>query len=139
MKNTSAAWRWTKVFAPPFIALVAIGCSGANLVGPASISDDAAIGDKQTVVPSDQIVDVRDLITPDKIRDASRTVDVKDIVAPDKISDPRGATDVNDLVGPDKTADPSRSTDVNDLPTPQLSEDLRGRICDRSEVPDPGE
>ena len=139
MKNTSAAWRWTRSFAPPFIALVAIGCSGANPVGPASINDDAVVGDAQAVVSADQVVDIRDLIEPDKTRDVKSTVDVDDIVAPDQVRDPRETTNTNDLVGPDKIADPSRSVDVNDMSAPQLSKDLRGRICDRREVPDPGQ
>jgi hypothetical protein len=150
MNNNSAIWRWTKALAPPFVAILVIGCSASDTLGP------AATDEPQMVISDDQIVDVNDVVTPDKTIDASRSTDIKDIVrpertgdatrtvdlndvvAPDRIVDASHTTDVNDIIAPDRTADASRSVDVNDLPEPQLSENVGGRILDRNEVPESG-
>ncbi len=113
MKSSKRIWRWTMALAPPFVATMVIGCSASDPLGPV-VNDQA-----QAVIANNAVVDVHDVIAPDKAIDASRS------------------TDIDDIIAPDRTSDPNRSLNVNDLQGPQPSENVRGVINDRNDVPGP--
>jgi hypothetical protein len=140
MNTTKTLSKWARAVAPALLAVLVVGCSGSNTVGP--VIDDNPLGpginntdrvqdDAEAIIGTDRNVDIDN--TPGPQRLDQETTDLR---TPQKIMSIDRSVDRNRLSDPLKTSNPAdRIVDVNNVPTPDRTSNIQGRYIEIDNVP----
>jgi hypothetical protein len=140
MNTTKTLSKWARMVAPALLAVLIVGCSGSNTVGP--VIDDNPLGpgindtdrvqdDAEAIISTDRNVDIDNTPGPQKLDE-----ETTDLRTPQKTMSIDRSVDRNRLSDPLKRSNPMDwIVDVDNVPAPDRTANIQGRYVEIDDVP----